>query len=418
MNKNVFLWSLYDLANTPLTVAITGLYLAQWIVIDNKIPDLWYSGTFIAATILLLITSPFWGAWSDKIGKRMPFITWSTILMVIFGLLLSFVATSSLAVLPKVSIVLVFFFILQYLYQVSLISYDALLVDISTLKNRGHISGIGHTFGEAGWLIGPILLLPFAEGQITLFGTPGRAQVFLPAVLLLVLLGLPMLLWFKETNKKPSEEKHTFKKIYIKTIDGLKSLIRKDKNVALYLTAFMLISDAILTCTLFFGIFLDQVYQISDTQKVIILVLLEIFAIISAYALGKLSDQFGTKKILILSCLCMVLGFGLIAIFTSLTLLYIFVALAGIGIGGFYTTTRSFLIQISPVSRLGEYFGFYATFERFSSIIGPLIWGVATFLLMHHGILRYRVSILLLVILMMLGIILLLRVKETRAIRV
>ncbi len=416
MNKNVFLWSLYDLANTPLTVAITGLYLAQWIVIDNKIPDIWYSGTFIAATVFLLITSPFWGAWSDKIGKRMPFITWTTIFMVIFGTILAFIATSSLAVIPKVSIVLVLFFILQYLYQVSLISYDALLVDISTIKNRGNISGIGHTFGEAGWLLGPILLLPFAEGQITLFGTPGRAQVFLPAVLLLVVLGLPMLLWFKETKKKYPLEKQTFTEVYKNTVKGLKILIKEDKNVALYLTAFMFLSDAILTCTLFFGIFLDQVYQISDSQKVIILVLLEIFAIASAYIMGKLSDTFGAKRVLLFSCLSMLVGFGLIALFSSLTLLYLFVGIVGIGIGGFYTTTRSFLVQISPVSRIGEYFGFYATFERFSSIVGPLIWGLATFLLINQGVLRYRVAILLLVGLMVLGTVLLLRVKEGRVI--
>ena len=198
MNKKVFLWALYDFANTPLTVAMGGLFLAQWIVLDNGIDDIWYGGVFTASTILLLITSPFWGAWSDKIGKRIPFLKWTTFIFIIVGILLGVTAVSPIAKVPRVAIVLGLFFIMQYIYQVSLIFYNALMESLSKFKDSGKISGIGEIFGELGWLIGPALLLPFAMGTITIFGEPGRGQVFLPATLMLILLGLPMIFWLKE----------------------------------------------------------------------------------------------------------------------------------------------------------------------------------------------------------------------------
>lgn len=404
--KNVFLWALYDFANTPIIAAFTGLYLVQWIVLDNHVDDIWYGLTFALSTILLLITASFWGAWSDRLGKRMPFVSWTTFALIIFGFLIAFVAVSSFPRIPKVVIVLFLFFFAQYAYQLSLVFYDALLYKISTPKTIGKISGIGEAFSEAGWIFGPAVLLPFAAGKITLFGEPGRSQVFLPAVLLLIILGLPMIFWFKE----PKSERTKVKKYSV--FKGVKELFRKNKNVALFLTAFMFVSDALLTATLYFAIYLDQIYKIDDNHKFAILALMEIIAIISAYLIGKASDRFGIKKLLILSCFSLTIGLFLASLSPYLSWFYLFTVIIGVGFGGFYATARVFLIRISPPNQLGEYFGFYATFQRFASIVGPLVWGAVTLFLKDLGVMRYRLAILSLVFLMAIGLFLLTKVKE------
>lgn len=411
MNKNIFLWALYDFGNTFLTAAITGLYLAQWVIIDNKFDDIWYGATFTLATILLLLTSPFWGAWSDKLGKRMPFLSSATIIFVIFGILLSLIANSSLPTFPKVITVLFIFFILQYAYQISLIFLDALLHQISTPKTIGKISGIGDAFSEVSWIVGPATLLLFATGVITLFGSPGRSQVFLPAAILTAMFTLPMLLWFKEPKLKLAE-KADFKTVYVNTIKGLKNLIKNDQNVLLYLVSFMFISDALLTVTLYFGVFLDQVYKISDTQKVIVLALMEIVAIPTALILGRISDKLGVKKVMLISSIDLILGFLLINLASSLNQLYLIAAFLGVGFSGFFVTGRALLIKISPAENLGEYFGFYGTFQRFASIIGPMTWGAVTLFLKDYGEIKYKAASLSMVVLMLVGTILLSKVKE------
>lgn len=415
MNKNVFLWGLYDFANTPLTAAMGGLFLAQWIVIDNGIPDIWYGGVFTASTILLLLTSPFWGAWSDKIGKRMPFLKWTTYIFIALGILTGLFSTSSLPKMPRVFIVLGLFFLLQYVYQITLIFYNSLMESLSKVKTLGKVAGIGQVFGEAGWLLGPAILLPFAGGM-TLLGEPGRAQVFLPATLVLIILGLPMIFWLKEPKVNAPHTKIGFGGLYKDTLRGLKVLFKQNKNVTIFLASFMLVSDALLTANLYFAIFLDQVFKITDFQKFLALGLMEIAAISTATIIGKLGDKYGLKKLLIISCTNLSLMYLLISLSTSLTFTYMLSIIVGIGYGGFYTTSRALLIKISPAARLGEYFGFYSTFQKFASIIGPLTWGAITLWLRDYGVVKYRVATASLVIFMIAGTLLALKVKEVREI--
>jgi UMF1 family MFS transporter len=391
-----------------------GLFLAQWIVIDNKFDDIWYGAVFTLATIVLLITSPFLGAWSDRVGKRMPFLKWTTYIQAIVGILLGIVAVSGIATFPKVIIVLVLFFFLQYFYQISLVFYNTILDLLSTPSNRGKVSGITEAADNLGWLLGPALLLPFSLGYITLFGTPGRAQVFLPAVLVFIITGFPMIFWFKEPKPKVPHQKTDFKGIYKDTIDGFKMLIREEKNVTRFLVSFMFISDALLTASLYFAIYLDRIFKISDMQKYIVLVLLGITAVPGSYIAGKLADKVGQKKVLLLSCINLTIVYGLMSLTSSLPLTYVLATFVGLGYGGFYTVSRSMLVKISPPLKLGEYFGFYSTFQKFASIIGPLTWGIITLALKNHGVLGYRAGIFALSVMMLIGTLLLIKVKEKR----
>lgn len=415
MKKNIFLWGLYDFANTPLTAAFGGLYLAQWVVLDNHLDDLWYGGVFVAATILLLITSPFLGAWSDQVGRRLPFLKWATIIMLVLGTLLGLVATSSLPAIPRVTVVLFLFFFLQYFYQSSLIFYNALITQLSSAKNIGKISGIGQFFSELGWLIGPAILLPFANRSVTLFGEPGRAQVFLPAVAVLALLGLPMVFLFKEKTQS-ALTKVNLSQIYSGTITGLRALFKDNKNAAVFLVAFVFVSDALLTTQLYFAIYLDQVFKISDNQKFLALALLEIVAIPSAYLLGRLSDKFGIKRLLIFSCLDLTIVYIGLALTSSLLTVYVLTSLVGLGFAGFYATTRALLPKISPASQHGEYFGLYSTFQKFASVVGPLVWGVVVFLLKDMGTAKYRWGIISMATLVLIGTALFTKVRETRSV--
>ena len=197
---NVFLWVLYDFANSFLSAALEGLYFSQWVVIDHGFSDLWYSSVFAASTILLLITAPFLGAWSDALGKRMPFLKVVTVILIIFSLILGVVASSSLPAQPKVMLALVVFFFVQYFYQASLTFYNPLLHVLSQVKTRGIISGIGQMANAFGFILSTGVLLLLMQSNFVLWGEPGRHQVFIPATLLFAFFAFPMLLWYREAK--------------------------------------------------------------------------------------------------------------------------------------------------------------------------------------------------------------------------
>jgi len=408
--KKLFSWLVYDFGNSIFMTAISGLFLAQWLILDNKLPDIWYGAGFSIATICVLISSPYFGAWSDKIGKRMPFLKWTTIALFVFNGLIAFVALSNLPMIQRAFIVLGLSIIVQYLYQMSLIFYNSLLKEISTEKNRGKISGIGEAFNDLGWIFGSVILLPFANGAITLIGAPGRHQVFLPAFIISALLMLPMLFLFKEHPQVA--DNCTQESVSKKTMEGIKKLFNTNKNVGVFLVAFSFISDIILTLTLYFAIVMDALYKINDNTKTLILGINLICMLIFGYVFGRLADRFGHKLILIISCVLLI---GIMTVFffsSSMTVLYLMALIAGAGGGGYYVVSRSFMIKISPQNQLGEYFGFYSTFARVSSVIAPLVWGVITLLLRNYLVLKYQVAGMVMVFLLVLGTILMGRVKE------
>lgn len=255
MKKNIFYWALYDFSNSFISAALEGLYFSQWVVIDNKFPDIWYGATFSIATLLLLVSAPFLGAWADARGKKMPFLRNSTIMVIIFGLLLGIVANSTLPVFGKVFIALIVFLFLQYFYQASFIFYNPILTQLSTTNTRGVISGIGQLCNNFGFVVATGIFLALTQSNFTLFGDPGRSQVFIPATLIFLVLSLPMLLKFREREEIKSTNNLNFKKLLLTTFTGIKSLFKQNKNVGLFLVAFMLISDAVLTALLFSAIF-------------------------------------------------------------------------------------------------------------------------------------------------------------------
>jgi len=417
MNKNLFSWVIYDAANSFLTVSLGGFFLAQWVVLDNKFDDIWYGGTFTLATIFVLLTSPFWGAWSDKVGKRLPFIKWVTVLLILFGAFIVLVVLSNFPLRSRVLTVLALTVIIQYLYQVSLIFYNSLLEKISTDKNRGEISGLGDFFNNFAWIFATSIFLLFTTGKITLIGESGRSQVFLPALIFFSLLSLPMLFLFKEEKRNivVNKVQDNIKDIYKKTIKGFRELFKENKNVGIFLIAFSLSSDAILTVGLYFAIVMDRLYKIPDTQKFVVLLIMNLSMAFANYFLGKACDWLGSKRILLISCLDLIASFTIASLFSEIWILYIIALCAGIGWGGFYSAARALMVRISPSSKLGEYFGFYSTFQRLSSVTGPLIWGAMTLWFKNIGDSKYRIAMMSLVFLMVIGTFLMKYVKEEKA---
>lgn len=415
-NKNLFSWLVYDLGNSFFVTAISGLFLAQWLILDNKLDDIWYGAGFSIATIFVLLTSPFFGAWSDKLGKRMPFLKWSSLALFFFNGLIAFTAVSSLPQIQRAFIVLGLSIVVQYLYQMSLIFYNSLLKEISTEKNRGKISGLGEGFNSLGWLIGSVVLLPFANGVITLIGEPGRHQVFIPAFIISTLLMLPMLFTFKEQSQvldmvsKESVSKKTF--------EGIKQLFHENRNVGIFLLGFSFISDLMLTVELFFAVVMDALYRIDDNSKTLVFAINLVCTIILGYIFGKLGDKYGHKKILLISCGIFIISMIIFFTSSSLNMLYLVGVASGAGVGGYYVNSRALMIRISPQDRLGAYFGFYSTFARIASVTGPLIWGGITLLLRNEPVLKYQVAGMVMVGLLIIGSTLLLRVKEETKINV
>ncbi len=400
--KKVFLWTLYDFANS-IAIGVFFLYFSQWLVIDNHVADIWYNLIFVGSTILLVLTAPVIGLIADKRGVKMPFLRVTTILQFVFLL-----ASGILAVVfpSHKGIILgsaVAFMIGNYFYQFTFTFYNAMLSDIAPAKSHGLVSGLGQFGNFTGYIFGLALTLPLATGAIYLFGNSGRAQTFLPSVVLSFLFVLPVLLFFKE-NAQAKNVVVNLKQEYRNYISSFMELIRLP-GMGRYLLAFFLFNDAMLTVVNNFPIFLEQVFKVSDKVKSLIAVGVFAMAAVGGLLGGWLGSRLGLKRSLLVILASWVVIFPILGLLKNFVMFTVFCIILGILYGATWAITRAIMVYLSPRDKMNHAFSYYNLFERFSTFVGPVSWGLITTLLVKSGPVRYRIAIASMAVFVLVGLI-------------
>src|SRR3989344_5035684 len=387
--KNIFLWTLYDFANSIVTI-VFFLYFSQWFVVDKGVADFWYNMIFTIGSVLLLLTAPILGSIADKNGKQQNYLNQITIVVFVFFLLASF---TILFFSQKVFLAALFFLVANYLYQFSFVFYNAFLHYLGPREKWGRISGIGLGGNYLGQVFGLLITLPLAGGTIYLIGEVGRAQTFLPAVILFFVLALPMLLFFKLPKKENNNTSISLKEEYKNQWSQFKELI-KDKNIKLFLIAYFFFNDAIITVSNNFPIYLENVFGVPDKLKSMLLGGALATSIFGAIFSGFITDKIGLKKALMVTIGVWVLFLPLLGLTANFSVFMVLCILMGFLFGAIGTVTRAAMTAITPKEKLNFGFSFYTLAERTSTLIGPLSWGLVTFVFVSLGVTRYRIAMI------------------------
>lgn len=403
--RNVFLWALYDFANSIVSV-VFFLYFAQWVVIEMGVSDFYYNLTFTISAVLLLFTAPFTGSLLDRYFRRISGLRYTTILTA-----LSFGICSFLAINNQAMWALAFFTLGWYFYLLSFTFYTPLVNDISKPERRGFVSGLGITANYLGQIAGLILVLPISNGAISFFGSSPRAETLLPAVIGFFILSLPMMIFFKEPKKFVI--KSSFKAKLKESISDTKILFSMT-GVAVFMLAYFLYNDAITTASNNFSIFLEQVWGVPDTIKTYILLGILITSAIGGVVSGAIADKMGHKRTLMILLFGWIILLPLIGFATNFVLFIIATSLMGFWFGSGWAVSRSLMSCIAPKGKHNLAFAFFGLVERASALVGPLAWGLIVSGLVPLGSYRYRIAALSLVIFVVLGILALMFVKSDK----
>ncbi len=404
--KNVFLWTLYDFANSIVTI-VFFLYFSQWLVIDHGVSDFWYNMIFTVGSALLLITAPVLGSIADRTGREHTYLNRITFLTFICYVITSII---TLFFTQSVFLAILFFLLANYFYQFSFVFYNSLLEKIAPPEKCATISGIGQAGNWLGQIAGLLITLPIVSGVIYFIGAPGRAQTFLPSAIIFFVLSLPMIFWFKmPTTQKLQTEKMSLKQEYKSQWKQFKDLI-KEPNMRLFLLSYFFFNDAILTAANNFPIYMEKVFSISDTTKALLMMGILLTSAIGALAAGWIADHIGLKKTLTIILGSWIIIFPTLGLTGNFTTFIIFTVLMGIFYGATWTITRTAMVALCPKEKLNYGFSFYTLAERVSTLVGPLSWGIITVLFANLGIIRYRIAIIAMAGFVAVGMIILKRV--------
>jgi len=400
----IFSWALYDLANQFFALNVVSLYFPRWLMIEKGAPEILYSITFGLSMFLVAVRAPLLGALSDEKGRRRYFLVLFTLISVLF--------TMGLGLSSGIFLGLVCFAIANFGCQEAIVFYNALMVEVAPKGRIGLVSGMGRMFGYTGAILALYLTKPVMYRM-------GYQAAFLVTGILFFIFSLPCLIFVKETRHGrtgvpagPGKKKDLLR-VFREIIE---TLLRKDKftDLKAFLRASFFVLCAINTMLIFMAIYAGKVFGLDEGKIIDLIAFSTLFAIVGSIISGFISDIIGLKKAMLgvfsLWGICVLAGGLLYAPFHWLV-----GALVGISLGGTWVVFRALVIRLVPEESVGEAFGLFNLVGYLAGITGPLIWGLILMGLSRYGEQGYRVSFLSLLVFIVIGIILLLRLKDTAA---
>jgi UMF1 family MFS transporter len=398
-------WALYDFANTIYSMNVTSLYFALWVTVDHGGEDILYSAASSLSMLLMAVASPLLGAVSDQVGRRLPFLAFFTTLCV--------VSTAAIGVAGNLWAGLVFFVVANSAYQSGLIYYDALLPEVSTERTRGRVSGAGVALGYAGAIAGILAVGPFVEAG-------GRVASFVPTAALFAVFAVPCFLFVRERARDGAKDAlamlfsgEAWRRATNQTLSTLRHAQRYP-GLARFLVARFFYTDAVNTVIAFMSVYAVRVGGFSDSELRLLLVVSTSFAVAGSFVYGFLADRFGPKRTLNIVLTQWAAALALAVVAPNKELFWLVGALAGISMGSTWVCDRVFLLRLSPPQYVGEFFGLYGLAGKFSSIVGPMVWGAIVLALSAYEVTKYRVAVASLLVLLLAGFALLQGVSDHR----
>ncbi len=372
-------WAWYDWANsafmTTVVAAVFPIYYAK--VAADGLGDATATFRFgIATTVALTaiaVLSPILGALADASGNK------KRMLALFAGL--GIAATAGLGLVGRGDwmLALGLFMLGNIGIYGSMTFYDALLPHIARPEELDRVSSAGYALGYLGG--GVLLAINLAWIQRPEwfgFRDAGVATrlAFVSVAVWWALFSIPLLRRVPEPPVDPATAAGaSFATAFVRLLGTLRDL-RRYRHAFTMLLAFMLYNDGIGTIIRMATLYGTQV-GIDQGSLIGALLLVQFIGVPAAFLFGAIAAKVGAKPAilgsLVLYTVISVLAFRM----TTARDFMVLAALVGLVQGGSQALSRSVFASLIPKDRTAEFFGFFAVFEKFAGIFGPLLFSAA-----------------------------------------
>jgi UMF1 family MFS transporter len=409
--KQVWAWALWDWAAQPfnsviLTFVFTALYLTSDWFLDPAVAELGAddpayelaladlaSGLGWAITIagiLIAVLAPVLGQRADAAGRRKLWLAGATGALVLCMFALFFVQGSPSYFVLGISLIAAG----TVFSEIAGVNYNAMLVQVSTPRSVGKVSGLGWGLGYLGGIVALVIVviatafgwwgLPTEDGLVYRVIAVGCAVWTL-------LFAWPVLVYVPEAPPAPGRERVGFFRSYAVLVKDIARLWREARPTFWFLLASAVFRDGLAGVFAFGAVIAAVAFRFTSNEVLIFGIAANLLAGVSTIVAGRFDDRFGPRAV-ILTALGGLVGAGLIVFFlhdAGKLPFWIFGLVLTLFVGPAQAASRSFLARVTPAGRESEIFGLYATTGRAASFLSPLLWAsfIAAFGATYWGVL-------------------------------
>jgi UMF1 family MFS transporter len=413
--REVFGWAMYDFANSGYTtVVLTAVFNAYFVgVVANNADWATLAWTLCVAlsSAIVMFTVPAIGAFADLRAAKKKLLAATTAACVVSTLALALCGRGDVA-LAALAVVLSNVF---YSYGEALNA--AFLPELSRREALGRVSGWGWSFGYFGGMLSLGLSLGYvlwAQGR----GQP--ATEFVPVTMLITagVYGVASVATFVLLRERavPQDAAATPSGGFFDAWQRLAATwheARRYSDFAWLLACGTAYQAGIAVVIALAAVYAEQVLGFKQAQTMMLVFAVNIAAAAGAFAFGYWQDRFGHKRSLAVTLVGWIVMTLLAVAATGPGLFWAAAVLAGLCMGSSQSAGRALAGLLAPAERLGEFFGLWTFATRLAAIVGPLTYGLVTWLTAGN----HRVAILSTAVFFVAGLVLLRRVDVERGAR-
>jgi UMF1 family MFS transporter len=377
----VLAWGLWDWGSAAFNAVVTTFVFTVYLTSESFGPvgtvEAQLGWTLAIAGLLIAVLAPIAGQRSDTSGRRKLWLAINTYIVVAISAAMFFVY-------PAAEYLMLGLFLVaagNVFFEFAGVNYNAMLVQVSTPRTIGKVSGFGWGMGYVGGIV--LLLIVyfgFIQPEVGLFGVTGddgldvRVTVLASAIWF-GLFALPVLIAVPEYRNPAAIDrgKVSFIGSYVRLGHDIARLWKEQRNTVWFLLASAVFRDGLAGVFTFGGVLAASVFGFSAGEVIIFAIAANVVAGISTIAVGALDDRLGAKPVIVTALIGLVMSGmlvfllhdgGQIVFWTAGLALCLFV-------GPAQSASRTFLARLIPAGHEGEVFGLYATTGRAVSFLAP-----------------------------------------------
>lgn len=429
--RQVLAWALWDWGTSAFSVLITTFVFARYIVseyfIDPEIAtaydaaggadgatgaalknyqlaeaDLtsWVGWALGIGGFAIAIISPVLGLRTDASGKRKLWLGINTGITIAATVAMFFVEGAP----SYFAMGIILLTIANVSYEMANVNYNAMLLQISTPRNIGRISGFGWGMGYIGGIVVLLVaLIGFLQGPTYWFGLTGEGGLNIRAVTLLaavwsLVFSIPLLIMVPGNTGTNPGAKVTILQSYEILFGKIKGLYLTSRPTFYFLLASAVFRDGLAAVFTFGGILAGTVFGLSFSEVVLFAIGGNLVAGIGVFFSGWIDDKIGSKRVIVIAlCGLVITGIALFIFHDGgATAFWIGGLMLTLFVGPAQASSRAYLAHLAPDGQEGEIFGLYATTGRAISFITPTLFGLFVFWFgaAYFGILAIVITLL------------------------
>ncbi len=420
--REVFAWALYDFANSGYTtVVLTAVFNAYFVSVVAGNADwatLAWTGALSVSYLIVMIAMPGLGAWADANGAKKRLLAVSTVGCV--------AATAALALTGPGTlwIAVLAIIVSNVCFSIGESVIAAFLPELARPEALGRVSGWGWSFGY----FGGMLTLGLSLAVVMAAQAAGEsASEFVPYTMLLTagifaVAAVPVFIFLKERTQGAGSAPRLREAAATGIMARFGAVMRQLKvswrdsrnfpDFRMLLVCGLFYQAGIAVVITLAAVYAEQVMRFAQTQIMMLVFLVNIAAAAGAFGFGFVEDRIGHRAALAVT-LAGWIAMVLIAYFAqSPSGFWVAAGIAGLCMGSSQSAGRAMTGALAPVTRLAEFYALWTFATRLASIIGPLTYGLVTWLTAGN----HRLGILVTGVFFVVGLLVLSRVNMDRGV--